>query len=58
MSSSSINLIKGDDNLDRNQQDDNKFKVQRSARIDDVSESVGRFGHYGELPIERINALF
>ena len=55
---SSINLIKGDDNLDRDQHDDNKLKVQRPARIDNISESVGCFGYYSELPIERIDALF
>ncbi|MCB1393194.1 MAG: hypothetical protein KDJ71_08300 [Nitrobacter sp.] len=47
---SSINLIKGDDNLDRDQHDDNKLKVQRPARIDNISESVGCFGYYSELP--------
>ncbi|YBW38361.1 hypothetical protein ACMYR2_0865 [Nitrobacter sp. TKz-YC01] len=51
-------MIKGDDNLNRDQHDDNKFKVQRSARIDNISESVGRFGHYSEFPIERVDTLF
>jgi hypothetical protein len=40
-------LIKGDDNFERDQHNDNEFKAQRSKRIDDVSESVGCFGHHG-----------
>ena len=57
MTSGSVDLIECDDDLERDQHHDNQFEAQRSAGVDDVGEGVGGFGHHGELPVERIDAL-
>ena len=57
MAPGSINLINGGDDLERDQHNDDEFEAQRSTRVDDICECVGRFRHHGELPVERVDAL-
>ena len=58
MAPAGIDLIERDDDFERDQQNDNDFEAQRSARVDDVGERIGRFRHHSELSVERIDALF
>jgi len=58
MAPGGVDLIEGDDHLERDQHDDDDFEAQRAARVDDIGKRVGRFRDHGKLSVEGVEALF
>src|SRR5580658_9491857 len=52
-----VDLVKGDDDLECDKDQDDQSEAQRSAGVDDVGERVGGLGDHRELAVEGIDAL-